>query len=117
MWSRTDILAMTTIVVAIIVLGAFCSHLNYLFYLKHGPFYDSMSYYDTLARVMLAARSDGLPKGLSSLWNSTVALPWIEAAIFAPFVHPSRAVGVCIYKSVGAFAPMVQWKSSEKSSW
>jgi len=80
----------------IILLGALCVHINHLFYLRHGPFWDSVSYDDLLARVMLSVRAGGMLRGLSLMSGSTVALPWIQAALIAPFFEPSRAIAVWI---------------------
>jgi hypothetical protein len=84
------------IAMSLIALGEFCVYLNHIFYLRYGPFWDSVSYDSLLARVMLTARAGGVFQGMSLMANSTVALPWIESALLAPFVEPSRAIGVWI---------------------
>jgi hypothetical protein len=96
---RRDFIAFLSIIVLLMSLGMFCVHLSTLFYQNHGAFFDSLSYNETLLRVMMAIRA-GLPSvAFSSIFESTVALPWLEALLIAPFAEPSRAIGVWIQTS------------------
>jgi hypothetical protein len=96
-WS--DLLAVGGIVAVLILLGSFCVHLNNLFYLRYGPFWDSVSYDERLARVMLSVREGEPIKAFALIYSSTVALPWLEAMALAPFFEPSRAIGTWIQVS------------------
>ena len=77
-----------------VLLGLFCVHLNSIFYVRYGPFWDSVSYDDLLARVMLSVRAGDPFKAFALIYTSTVALPWLEAMALAPWAEPSRAVAV-----------------------
>jgi hypothetical protein len=79
-------------------LGLYALALNHLFYATHGPFYDSLAYSLTLARVYAHVREQGLAAGLASVFGmtSTVVLPWIEACFFALAVPLSRDLFVWI---------------------
>jgi hypothetical protein len=80
-----------------LLLGLYAVALNTLFYSKYGPFFDSMSYDNTLANIQIDARSDGTLTALShAIHSSTVVYPWVLFAPFLKFVAASRAVGVWI---------------------
>ena len=92
------------------MLGLYAVALNALFYTQYGPFYDSLSYDNALARMQLNARSDGTLAALSRaiysdtvahplskvIYSNTVAYPWILFAPFARITIASRAIGVWI---------------------
>ena len=79
------------------MLGLYAVALNALFYTQYGPFYDSVSYDNALARMQLNARTDGTFAALSrAIYSSTVAYPWILFAPIARFAIASRAIGVWI---------------------
>jgi hypothetical protein len=79
------------------MLGLYAVALNTLFYSKYGPFFDSMSYDNTLANMQIDARSEGTLAALSNaIYSSTVVYPWLLFAPFLRFVAASRAVGVWI---------------------
>jgi hypothetical protein len=80
-------------------LGLFCARLNHEFYLRHGPFFDSMSYDEMLARLMLTTQAQGLSAALDLAFHSTVMMPWLQAMLVSPFVAPTRTVGVWIQLS------------------
>lgn len=94
--SVKDMLACLAILVVLTGLGFYAMALNEAFYRTHGPFWDSVSYDDLMARVMLAVRGGDLETAFALFYTSTVALPWLEAMLVAPFVDPSRAVGIWI---------------------
>jgi hypothetical protein len=98
------------IILVVAALGYFCVDLNHEFYRRHGAFYDSLSYDQQLMRLMLAARASGPLSGLSGSMPSTVLLPWIQAVLLAPFIDPSRAVGIWIQLSwIMVTAPVGYW--------
>lgn len=79
------------------MLGLYAVALNALFYTQYGPFYNSLSYDNALARMQLDARSDGAFAALSrTIYSDTVAYPWILFAPIARFAIASRAIGVWI---------------------
>ena len=83
---------------ACLLTGFFCCELNQLLYKHQQPFYDSLSYYDKLFKVMNTSREEGFRESMT--WacfaNNTNCLPFIIAAIVAPFAEPTRLVGVWI---------------------
>lgn len=87
-------IACGSIVLALAALGFFCTYLNHEFYLRHGAFFDSLSYDQMLAKVMLAAQAHGVSAAVDNAANSTVILPWLQAMLLAPFFAPSRIIGV-----------------------
>ncbi len=87
-------IACSFIIVALAALGFFCVHLNHEFYLRHGAFFDSLSYDQVLLQVMLGTRTRGLSAAFDMTSSSTVMLPWLQAMLLAPFLSPSRAVGI-----------------------
>jgi hypothetical protein len=71
--------------------------LNAHFYAQRGPFYDSMAYYNHLAKVMFQTQEAGFLSGLSlGLTNSTVFLPWLFGALLGLGFDPARWQGVLI---------------------
>jgi hypothetical protein len=87
------------IILTLSALGLFGVRLNHEFYLRHGPFFDSSSYNETLARAMLTTQAQGLSAALSLMFrgfHTTVVLPWLQAMLVAPFLAPTRAIGVWI---------------------
>lgn len=77
------------------LVGFYCCQLNRQLYQHQSPFYDSLSYYEQLFRVMTLSREQGFSAGFheASFVTTTVSLPFIIAASIAPIVAPSRAVG------------------------
>jgi|GEM_PF-3350579 hypothetical protein len=58
--------------------------LQNIFVAHSGPIYDSMSYYNTLARVMAAVHYNGFWQGLTgSLHGTNTAMPWIMGSIIS----------------------------------
>jgi len=78
-------------------IGIVAALLNWNFYSSHGPFYDSMAYFNQLAWVMQYTRENGLWAALgNSHANSTVFLPWLAGALLSYLTEPSRMLGVVI---------------------
>ena len=70
------LLGVVAIVAFQFMLGLYAVALNALFYTQYGPFYDSVSYDNALARMQLNARTDGTFAALSrAIYSSTVAYP------------------------------------------
>ncbi|MDB5957136.1 MAG: hypothetical protein JWP60_3744 [Ramlibacter sp.] len=92
--ARTTVLAMG---LAVVALAAFAIYLNGLYYRSYGPFYDSLSYMNFMAELMVRARSEGVLSAvrLGSV-NSTVFLPWVESALLGPLLQPARADAVLL---------------------
>jgi hypothetical protein len=84
------------LVLALIVFleGCYATRLNADFYRDHIPFFDSCSYTSQLASIWSIERSAGIGGAIHEAFQETVALPWLEAAMLAPFLQPSRFVGV-----------------------
>jgi len=77
------------------VLGLYASALNHLFYANNGPFYDSLSYYNTLAQMQITASSRGAIAALfDALYGSTIVFPWVLFAPFATFLDATRSNAV-----------------------
>lgn len=86
------ILILYGLLLALLAMG-----LNQHFYALHGPFYDSMSYYNQMAMVMQRTQEDGLWSTLKlSTTHTTVFLPWLLAAMLSYVTEPSRLLGVVI---------------------
>lgn len=84
--------------------GWYAVHLNRTYYRTWGPFFDSVSYHNSLARVMAASREEGFPEGLQKAAKSgTVFLPMLLGAVLGPFFEPDRAIGVWL-QSIWVFA-------------
>lgn len=81
-----------------ILLGFYCCELNQQLYRHQNPFFDSLSYYEHLFRVMTVSGTDGFFSGIKegSFNYSTVCLPFIFAAALGDSVEPNRFVGVWI---------------------
>lgn len=81
-----------------VLLGLYCCELNQQLYQHKNPFFDSLSYYESLFRVMTVSGSEGFPRGLEEgCFNyTTVCLPFIFAAALGDWVEPSRFVGIWI---------------------
>jgi hypothetical protein len=78
-------------------LGVFAYALQELFYSRFAGFYDSMSYYGTLAHThALVDRSGPFGALAAASRHSTVFLPWLEAVLIHPFVPVRRWVGIVI---------------------
>ncbi len=93
--NRLPLCALTLVVLA---LGAYSSWLNHQFYERQGPFFDSASYTNYLARVGGTYQIDGLKDALDvALDASTAPLPGVEALALAVLhvpVDSSRQEGV-----------------------
>ncbi len=74
--------------------GLYAVKLNADFYREHIPFFDSCSYNNQLASIWAIERSSGIAGGIEHALQGNVALPWLETAVLAPFVMPSRFIGV-----------------------
>ena len=81
-----------------VLLGFYCCELNRQLYQHKSPFFDSLSYYESLFRVMTLTDTVGLSSGLNEgCFNyTTVCLPFIIAAAVGDWVEPTRFVGVWI---------------------
>jgi hypothetical protein len=78
-------------------LGVFAYALQELFYSRFAGFYDSMSYYRTLADThALVDRAGPLGALAAASRHSTVFLPWLEAVLIHPFVPVRRWVAIVI---------------------
>ena len=73
-------------------------YLSKLFYFRFGGFFDSMSYFSTLALVVESHKTHSVLEILDTvIGSSTVLLPWIEAYLISFFtVHSSRALALVI---------------------
>ncbi len=90
-----EVLAVTALAIVALAQGFFSAKLNQLYYARHAPFYDSMSYEWVLARVLTASSEHGIAAGLhEAIFDSTVALPYLLAALAGPWASVSRATGV-----------------------
>lgn len=75
--------------------GLFAVSLQRMFYAEQGPFYDSMAYYNELARVVSLAQENGVGAGLNrAVSTGTVMVPFALAAMISPFIGMSRELGV-----------------------
>ena len=90
----SDLLAVGAIVLTIAWIGLYCVQLRDIFYLQYGPFWDGVSYDDQLAAVMLSVRAGDPVMAIALIYRSTTALPWLEGMLLAPFVAPTRFLGV-----------------------
>lgn len=71
--------------------------LNIYFYQNYGPFYDSLSYLNSLAQVFGEEKRNGIWSAIQfGATQSTVFLPWLIGALLAPFVEPARELAVVI---------------------
>ena len=92
---QADALAVAALALVALAQGFFSVMLNRQYYATHAPFYDSMAYNNYLAQVLTASREHGVLEGLhTALYCSTVALPYVLAALAGPWAATSRAVGV-----------------------
>jgi hypothetical protein len=82
--------------ILVIYIGLKAVELNRLYYSIHGPFYDSVSYLNELARVVTRTHSDGIPAALASVKTSTVFLPWVTASLLCQLLPLTRELGVWI---------------------
>lgn len=83
-------------------LGLYCCQLNKRLYVHRAPFYDSLSYNERLFEVMTKVRRSGFADAMKTACNanSTNCLPFVVAAAIAPFVEPSRLVGIWIQSAL-----------------
>jgi len=86
------------LIVCGLAIGIVAALLNRSFYSSHGPFYDSMAYFNQLAWVMQSTRENGLWFALKNSYStSTVFLPWLAGALLSYVVtEPNRMLGVAI---------------------
>ena len=78
-----------------IALGLFATHLNKLFYSNYGPFFDSIGYLSSLARIIHTGETSGVIDAVRRAATvSTVFLPFGLTAILSPLLPFSRAVGI-----------------------
>jgi hypothetical protein len=78
-------------------LGLYATALNELFYARYGPFFDSLSYYNSLAQMQISAREQGvIPALVDAIYRSTVVYPWVLFAPFARHATLFRGIGVWI---------------------
>lgn len=83
------------IVAFVLVLeGCYAVKLNADFYRQHIPFFDSCSYTNQLASIWQVEHSAGIAAAMRAALQGNVALPWLEAAVLARFMAPSRFIGV-----------------------
>lgn len=88
-------LALLLFATALIALYAVA--LNVIFYSEFGPFYDSMSYLNRMARVMAESAREGVVAGIrAAAVGGTVFLPFLEAVPLASFSKPARWHAVLI---------------------
>lgn len=76
-----------------ISLGVYAAHLNKLFYSNFGPFYDSLSYWNTLATIHSTTDVGGF---FTEIRRSTVVYPWLVYALLKPFLNFARDSAVWI---------------------
>ena len=72
--------------------------LNRVLYQVQSPFFDSLSYFEKLHRVMSLTRSEGMLAGFSETLNgsNTVFLPFLISIPLAYFIEPCREIGIGI---------------------
>jgi hypothetical protein len=95
---RRDLIALAALAAITIAQGFYAARLNVDFYKEHTPFFDSCSYTNQLAIIGSKTRSLGffraVQDSLSGDEGRNVALPYLEVNLLAPFVVPTRAMGV-----------------------
>jgi len=81
-----------------VLIGFYCCELNRQLYQHQNPFFDSLSYYERLFRIMTLTETEGFFSGMKAgCFNyTTVCLPFIFAAAIGDWIEPSRFVGVWI---------------------
>ena len=98
-WFNKQFLAWISVpLIGSVLLGFYCCELNQQLYQHQNPFFDSLSYYESLFRVMTVSDTEGLSSGLEEgcFHYTTVCLPFIFAAAIGDWVEPTRLVGVWI---------------------
>ena len=87
--------ALACLFLFVVAQGLYASWLNVSLYKTYGPFWDSMSYTNSLAEVITVARQDGVLPALRGAFHlGTVSLPWVTAALFGRVLPYSRLIGV-----------------------
>jgi len=114
MRQRLPVWAILLVISGILAQGFCAGEWNRLYYSRHAPFFDSMSYNDQLAEVMSASKRGGIAEGLHSAFTRrTVFLPWMIAAALAPVLPYSRLVGVWIqefWMAVLGVSLLIYWR-------
>jgi hypothetical protein len=83
------------LILLLLGLGFYAAELNSAFYQRHIPFYDSCSYLNQMAAVFHVSQAEGPVKAaIGGMWEQNLALPWIESAVLAKVMGPSRPLSV-----------------------
>lgn len=86
----------TWLFVIVFVVGSFAGWMQQRLYRHHQPFFDSLSYYQKLDRVMVRSAGEGWSAGFDEVLtgHNTIALPYLLAIPLADWVVPSRLLAV-----------------------
>lgn len=81
-----------------LVAGGFATCLQHRLYQVQAPFFDSLSYYEKLHRVMVSTRQAGWSAGWQEMLHgsNTVCLPYLLSIPLASLVEPRREIGIWI---------------------
>lgn len=80
-----------------LALGQYAVALNHRFYRQAEPFFDSMSYHESVHQFMTLSRHQGMLVAIGHAGtSSTVFMPQLIAALVGPWLTPSRDIGVWI---------------------
>jgi hypothetical protein len=86
------------LIIFVVILSCYAIFLNHVYYKNSGPFYDSLSYMNTLARVMYNSHLNGIFDSLKiAVIDTTVFFPWLVASFLGYFFAPSRDLGPLIH--------------------
>ncbi len=92
----------TWLFVVVFVIGSFASWMQILLYRHHQPFFDSLSYYQKLDRVMVRSANSGWQAAFDEILtgHNTVALPYLLAIPVAHWLEPSRLLAIGFQSSL-----------------
>jgi len=82
------------LICVVLLIGLIATRLNHIYYSVNAPFYDSSSYYNTLAKVVNDVKKNGVTEALKIQSNSTVFLPWVVGGVIGLCIPLSRDIGV-----------------------
>jgi hypothetical protein len=92
---RLEFWGVACVLGVIVVQGWFATTLNHLYYERYAPFFDSMSYWSTMADVLGATKGEGVKAGLTAAFRpNTVSLPWVITALLGKWLPYSRDVAI-----------------------
>lgn len=80
-----------------LLIASYAVVLNFIFYSKFGPFYDSMAYLNQMARVMGTTSNEGVLAGIrAAATGGTVFMPMLESVALATLHKPARWLAVAV---------------------